>query len=293
MDTDIPSSPPFHLIKIKNLMDIFFLLFYQPAYNLLLVAYSYIPNGLGLLLGIILIGLIVRLIMFPLVKKQVLMSTKNIELQEKMKKIKDKYADHKEKYTEEVMKLNSEYMPAMISGCLPMIFQIILFINIDHVIRDLFNPSKGVTEFTNFLYNPNILNGNFSIDSKISFFDIAAIPNQILSDQGFLNFLPYLIIILLTAIIQFFSLKMTFYYSKKRKSQKQKEAKKNKADDEDMAESVARTTQQMMFLFPALLFFGALTFPVGLTIYWLVQSLFGILQQYYFIKLLDRQANQQ
>ena len=272
-------------------MDIFFLIFYQPAYNLLVFSSYYLGGGIGLLVGIILIGVIVRLIMFPMVRRQVMMSNKNSELQEKMKYIKDKYANDKEKYSEEMLKLNSEYMPFMLSGCLPLILQIILFINIDKVFRDLFDPSKGISAFANFLYDPTILNTDFKINSNLTIVDISLTPSFVLNQQDFIYFVPYLIILFLTALIQFFSLKLTFSQAKKRKS-KLVDANKNKRDytdkSLDMSESINKTTEQMMYLFPVLLFFGAMNFPLGLTVYWLVQSVLGLIQQYYFYRLLNK-----
>ncbi len=273
-------------------MDIFFLIFYQPAFNLLVFSSHLLGGGFGLLVGIVLIGFIVRLIMFPIVKRQVFMNVKNSELQEKLRQIRDKYSNDKEKYSEEMFKLNSEYMPVMLSGCLPLILQIILFINIDRVFRDLFDPSKGISEFAKFLYDPSILGSNFQIDSNLIVFDISLTPSYVINQQGFGAFIPYLVILLLTAIVQFLSLKLAFYYAKKRKTKFDIDIqRKSKKEVLDMSESVNRTTEQMMYLFPILLFFGAMNFPLGLTIYWLVQSVLGLLQQYYFAKLLNKISN--
>jgi len=272
-------------------MDIFFLLFYQPAYNLILFTYSIFPSGVGLLLGILLIGVIVRGIMFPMVWKQVVMSKQNADLQIKIKDIQGKYKNDKEKLNQEMVKLNSEVLPAILSGCLPIILQLIIFISIDHVIRDLFDPNKGLSAFQSFMYNPILLNGVTDIQSTIGFFDVAGVPSNILQNNGFLAFFPYLVIILLAACVQFLSLKLSFYYSKKRKAETVgatgKESNKNIAkQNDDLSASISQTSEQMMYLFPTLLIIGALTFPAGLTIYWLVQSSFGLIQQYYFTKKL-------
>lgn len=277
-------------------MDIFFILFYQPAYNLLLTAYSFSQNGFGLLLGIIVIGVIVRLIMFPMVKKQLTMVRQNTDLQQRMKEIKEKYKDDKEKMQEEMLQLNKEVMPSIVSGCLPLILQLIIFISIDRVIRDLFNPEQGIAAFQPHLYNQNLLAGSTVVDSGLGIMNIASIPSTILQEGTIINFLPYFTIILLTAAAQYFSLKLSLSYSKKRKLKLQQESekkkKKNKKSEnkaeEDFAEILAKTTEQTMLLFPLLLVIGALAFPMGLTIYWLVQSSLGVLQQLYFIKILDK-----
>src|SRR6185369_3870207 len=96
------------------------------------------------------ISLLAKVVMFPLILRQTRMMGKNMEANDKMKEIREKYKNDKEMQNKELMKVNSEYLPTLLSGCLPLIVQLILFINIDHVIRDIF--SQGASSFNNLAY---------------------------------------------------------------------------------------------------------------------------------------------
>ncbi|MEP7103858.1 MAG: YidC/Oxa1 family membrane protein insertase [Candidatus Dojkabacteria bacterium] len=268
-------------------MDIFTIFFYQPIYNLIVVFYRFFSENLGL--SIIAIALISKLIMFPVIVRQSQMLGKNMEANDKMKEIKEKYKNDKQKQNEELMKANSEYMPALLGGCLPLIIQLILFINIDHVIRDIF--SQGASSFNNLAYSfiPRFAD-NYTFNS--SFFGIVDL-SKTGSSIGFDNLLvilPYVIFVVLAGVIQYASMKLSFKgqaqmkelrekYSKDTK--KKTEKKKDPNSPDDFSNIVTQTTQQTMILFPALLIFGAWGFPIGLSIYWIAQGTFGVLQQLY------------
>jgi len=278
-------------------VDIFTVLFYQPIYNLIGVLQGLCSDDLGL--SIIAISLIAKLIMFPLILRQTKMMGKNMEANDKMKEIKEKYKNDKEKQNAELMKVNSEYLPTLLSGCLPLIVQLILFINIDHVIRDIF--SQGAASFNNLAYGfiPTFASDYQFHSSFFGIVDLGKTANEIgLGNIG--PVLPYVILVLLTGITQFISMKLSFKgqaqmkeirgrYVKEDKKKKDKKDKKDPNKPEDFGEIVTNTTQQTMILFPALLIFGALGFPIGLSIYWIAQGTFGIIQQLYVNRINSRQ----
>ncbi|MFS8131387.1 MAG: YidC/Oxa1 family membrane protein insertase [Candidatus Dojkabacteria bacterium] len=277
-------------------MDIFTVLFYQPIYNLIVVFYRLFSENLGL--SIIAISLIAKLIMFPLILRQTRMMGKNMEANDKMKEIKEKYKNDKEMQNKELMKVNSEYLPTLLSGCLPLIVQLILFINIDHVIRDIF--SQGAASFNNLAYSfvPGFASNYTFHSSFFGIVDLGKTANEIgIGNLG--PVLPYLILIGLTGITQYASMKLSFkgqaQMKEIRKKYGKEEKKKNKNDKkdpnkpDDFGDIVTNTTQQTMILFPALLIFGALGFPIGLSIYWIAQGTFGIIQQLYVNRINGRQ----
>src|SRR5688572_17069963 len=130
-------------------MNIFNVLFYEPLYNALIILYRALGDDLGL--AIIAIALLSRFIMIPLTIRQIKMAESSREFSEKMKEIKKKYKKNKEKQQEELMKLQSQYLPAQIGGCLPMIFQFIFFINIYRVIKNLID--EGTSGFNEVAYS--------------------------------------------------------------------------------------------------------------------------------------------
>jgi YidC/Oxa1 family membrane protein insertase len=276
-------------------MDIFTILFYQPVYNLIIFFYRLMGENLGL--AIVAIALITRVIMLPLIRNQAKMTGMNMEASEKMKEVREKYKDDKQKQNEEMMKVNSEYMPGVLAGCLPLIVQLILFINIDRVIRDIF--SQGVEGFAKVAYTfvPAFPEGYKFNSSFFGIVDLGKTASEI--GLGTLpEVIPYLILIVLAGVVQYVSMKLAFSLQGKIKKLKEDHAKDNnkgknkdkKKDSdvgkpEDFGEIVQQSTQQTMILFPALLIFGAYGFPIGLSIYWISQGLFGIAQQVYINRI--------
>ena len=61
------------------------------------------------------------------------------------------------------------------------------------------------------------------------------------------------------------------------KAPKNKDEKKKEEDSMEMAQSMQ---QQMLYLMPAMTVIIALKFPSGLALYWVITTLFSLVQQY-------------
>jgi len=82
--------------------------------------HQYIPNY-GLVL--ILFGVVVKIIVFPLTKKSYVSMKSMQTLQPKIQELRDKYKDDSQKMNEEMMKLYKEHGVNPMGGCLPMLLQ--------------------------------------------------------------------------------------------------------------------------------------------------------------------------
>jgi YidC/Oxa1 family membrane protein insertase len=78
-------------------------------------------------MAIILLTLLVKLLMFPLGRKQALMAQRTQELQPLLKQIQEKYKDDKEKATRETLALYSKHGANPVSGCIPALIQMPIF----------------------------------------------------------------------------------------------------------------------------------------------------------------------
>jgi len=260
-------------------MDIFTILFYQPIYNLLVVFYRLFSENLGL--SIILVALISRLITLPFTLRQAKMVEKSREMSEKIKGVKEKHKGDKEKIQQESMKIQSEYLPSQLAGCLPLIVQFILLINIYHVISDII--LKGITSFNAVAY-PFVTSFDPNYTLNTSFFGLINLTSSA-SKLEFSNpaIIPYLVIIALVGVTQYYSMKITMPIApapKKPKEEKKKgtEKGKNPASD-DFSEILQQSTRQTMLLFPLMITFLSYSLPTGLSLYWIAQSTFVIIQQ--------------
>ncbi|MCA9386939.1 membrane protein insertase YidC [Candidatus Dojkabacteria bacterium] len=268
-------------------MNIFEVLFYQPLYNLIVGLYHLLGDDLGL--AIIAVAILSRAVLIPITFRQVKMAESSREFNEKSKEIRKKYKKDKEKQTQELMKLQQEYLPAQLGGCLPMIFQLIVFINIYSVIRNLI--AEGASGFNEIAYSfvPKLgetINGQFLgglMDLKIA-------PNAVNGT----SLIPYIVLIIGVGIAQYSSLKILSGLrkkSEKKDDSKEKESKKKKKKDdgmEDFAEIMQKSTQQAMLVFPFMLMFISFGLPTGLSVYLITTSIFVILQQSIFYKVKER-----
>lgn len=86
-------------------------------------------------LAIIMISILIKVILHPLMKKQ-MKSTMNMqEVQPKMQYIQQKYKNNPEKMNEEMMKLYKEYDVNPMAGCLPLLIQMPILIGLFGALR--------------------------------------------------------------------------------------------------------------------------------------------------------------
>ena len=235
-------------------MNIFFTIFYQPIFNLLVFLYNTISwQDLGV--AIVFLTIIVRLILYPL-SKQAIKSQKSLQtIQPEIEAIKEKYKDEKEKMGPEIMALYKEKKINPFGSCLPMLVQLpFLFA----IYRVFFNELKEGAIFDSaslysFVANPMTL-------EPIAF--------------GFLNLADKSIpLAVLAGGAQFWQSKMMMSKSKS----------KNAA---------SAMQKQMTYFLPIITILIGSRFPAGLTLYWLLTTLFSIFQQYMVLGFKKKKKNE-
>jgi membrane protein insertase Oxa1/YidC/SpoIIIJ len=139
---------PVLILGKSTVGSLFNFLFYQPTFNLLIIFYGFFAGNLGL--AIIFVAILSRLVSFPLTRAQIKSAEKGKQFQKKYEDIKKKYSKNKEKLNEELAKLQSQYLPGQLAGCLPMIILIILLIQVRLGIVNL--VAKGWHAFNEIAY---------------------------------------------------------------------------------------------------------------------------------------------
>jgi YidC/Oxa1 family membrane protein insertase len=270
-------------------MDIFTVLFYQPIYNVIVYFYHVLGDNLGL--SIIAIGIVSRLVLLPISLRQMRLSETSKELSEKLNKIKKKYKNNKEKQQGEMLKVQKEYLPAQIGGCLPLIFQLIFFLNVYHVIADV--VQYGGKGFSQVAYSfvegfSSQVSGSFVLN-----LDLTIAPSAV--GVG-VQIIPYIILVALVGLTQYVSFKIVFAFRNKAKKmedqaeEKNKKAEKKGNDDkqpspDDFQEIMQKTTNQVMLVFPFLLALISYGLPAGLSLYLITTSTFVIIQQSIYFRI--------
>lgn len=244
---------------------------YKPLYNLLVLTYNVLPfHDFGI--AIIIVTLALKFLLIPLSRKQIESQRKMQELQPKIKEIQEKHKKDKEKQSKALMEFYKTNKASPFSGCLPTVFQLIFLIAIYRV---LFNISKGglivdASGLYSFVKNPGQINQYF--------LGIVDLSKSL--DLGHLTIfsLPHIILVVLAAASQYFQTKMLMA---------KQPSNPKKTDNQDFSQIM---TQQMLYLGPFLTLFIGIKFPAGLALYWLVSTVFAIIQQRFLIKEKEQSA---
>ena len=86
-------------------------------------------------IALIVLTVIIKLLLYPLYKKQILSTAGMTELSGKMQAIQKKYADDKEKMNEKISELYKEEGVNPMAGCLPMIVQMVVIMGLFQLLR--------------------------------------------------------------------------------------------------------------------------------------------------------------
>ncbi|MFA6183904.1 MAG: YidC/Oxa1 family membrane protein insertase [Parcubacteria group bacterium] len=244
------------------MITIFHELIYQPLYNVLIFLYNVIPGG-DFGIAIIIVTILLKSILIPLSKTQIQSQKRMQEIQPKLKEIQEKYKNDKERQTKEVMIFYKENKVNPFSGCFPIIIQLIFLIAIYRVIINISNAGLVIDgkDLYPFVKNPGEINKVF---------------------LGVVDLLkPSIPIAILAAAAQFWQTKLMMAKNKKKSEVVKKEKAGDKSKDPDFSEIM---NKQMMILGPALTLFIGIKFAAALPIYWLISTLFSVLQQLYIFK---------
>ncbi len=261
-------------------MNPFDTLLINPILNILIVFYNlleaaHVPGALGL--AIIIMTVVIRLALWPLTTTQLKSSKKMAELKPHLTRIKEEHKDDKIRHQQEVSKLYKEHGVNPLSGCLPLLLQMPIFIALYQVLLKFVNLTNS-----DLLAN---INDRVYISAlrlqdipSTSFFglNLSSKPNEWASIGIFILIIP-----VATGVLQFIQSKMLVTPEKAPvKTQKAKQDEKSTEKKESLEDSMAQMQSQMAMIMPAMIAFFSYGFPVGLSLYWNTFTIIGIVQQY-------------
>ena len=252
----------------------------QPIFNLLVLICAVLP-GHNFGLAIIIFTIIIRILMWPLVKKQMHQAKAMRELQPELKKIKADAKGDRQKESRLVMELykEREINPFGTIGIL--IVQLPIFIGLYSVItRIVEDPHTLVTFSYSWLHNLPWIE---SLSGDITRFDstllgIVNLTESAIQKSGGI-YIPAFIIVLGSAVSQYFQSKQLLPDSKDSRSLRKilKDAGSGKkADQGEVNAAVGRSTR---YLLPGLILFVTIGLPAALPLYWLTTGVVAYFQQ--------------
>jgi YidC/Oxa1 family membrane protein insertase len=238
---------------------------YVPIYNALLWLVKVIP-GHDLGLAIIIVTIIIRLVLYYPSLAAIKSSRQLQSLQPRLKALQEQYKNDKEGLAREQMKLYKESKVNPAASCLPLIIQLVVFYQLYQVFlngikvdgNNFLNPEhlKDLASSLQTYFRANAMNTNF-----FGLLDLTAVKS-----------VGNIIIAVFTGLTQFWQTKMLAAPS---------EPKISGARDEAMTATMNRT---MTYTLPLVMAWITYTLPAGLGLYWSASSVFGIIQQYIFLR---------
>lgn len=228
----------------------------NPLFQLLVGLNSYTGNfGISILILTLLAKSVFLPFTYPSLKTQFSNRKAMKALQPKIAALKKKHKGDSVKFAQAQTELFKEHNIKLTAGLLPNVLQIVFLIAFFQVLQKFLHP------------------GSETSASMLHFLGV----NMIEPDKTFI--MP-----VLTGVTQFvFSLMLLpglehhDLVPDNAKDKKTQEANKEESNQQDMAMAMQ---QQMLFIMPVMTGFIALRFPAGLSLYWIVSTLFSIAQQY-------------
>ncbi|MEV3921384.1 membrane protein insertase YidC [Actinomadura coerulea] len=225
-----------------------------------------VPKDSGWAWGgsIILLTVLLRLLLVPLFVKQIHASRKMQELNPKVQALRKKYKNDKQRLNQEVMKLYQENGANPLSGCLPLLVQMPIFIGLFQTLKRISDAKPGQSVFA--------VSSDLVASAQNANIFGAHIPDTFLNAWG--TDPKSWTAIIITGIAVVISSVTTFFTV--RASMKRQPV----ADD---ANPMMQAQKMMVFLAPLFGLFG-LGFPLGVLMYWVTSNSWTLAQQHYIYK---------
>ncbi len=252
----------------------------QPIFNVLSLIYALIP-GHDFGIAIILFTIVARFALYPLLKKQLKHTKAMREMQPELKKIKEASKGNKQQESVMMMELYKEKQIKPLSQIGLMIVQIIVFLALFSGLNRVVNNPQQIVDFS---YSP--------IQNTSWMQEVAADPAKF--DERFLGsidltraavesgralYIPALLLVLGSAIVQFLQIKQTLPKDKNARKLRDILKDANSGKQADSMEVNAAMGRTLVYFMPALIFVLTIGFPAALSLYWFVGGLIAYAQQ--------------
>lgn len=238
-----------------GITDIWTVIILRPMLNALLWLYSALGGQFWL--AIIIFTIVIRVIMTPLMLPQQRSAKKMQEVQPRLQELQKKYAKDREKLAQEQMKLYKEAGVNPMGGCLPMLIQFPIWIGLyqsiiqalGHQPLQLLSLSQNIYPFLQSIWAAVPLNRFFLG------MDLSLTPQQL---GGLTYALPVLV-----AFTSWLQTKMAT----------------PAASGDGGGGGAASMNQSMTMMMPLMFGFFSLSFSTGLSFYFIVSNIIGIVTQ--------------
>jgi YidC/Oxa1 family membrane protein insertase len=259
--------------------NIFTTIIIQPIFNLLVLIYALLP-GHNFGLAIIIFTILIRILLWPMVKKQLNHAKAMRELQPELKKIKQASKGDRQQESKLTMELYKEREINPFASLGIMIVQIPILIGLySGLNRIIKNPHEIISFSYPALHH---LSWMQTLSHNIHRFDnsllgIVDLTRAAVSPKGVYG--VGLAIALASALAQYYQSKQLMPQSKDSRSLRTILSEAGQGKTADQSEVNAAVGRSTMFLIPGMVFIFAIRLALALPLYWLTSSVVALIQQ--------------
>ena len=264
--------------------DLFQLIVVQPIFNILTGIYSLIPGG-DFGLSVIIFTIIIRFLIYPLVKKQLHQTRQMRKLQPELAKIKAKAKGNRQLEAMQMMELYKKYGIKPMQSILTLAIQLPIFIALYQVIqifvihRDqiqtyTYNFMEGLGAVRNLIENPDSFNPHL-----LGVIDLSKVA---ISSHGV--YIPLLILAIIGAASQYIMTKQTMPKTGESKKFRDIMAEAANGKQADQSEISNAMMGGMAKVLPIMMFFIMISIPGVLALYFATSNLVAVIQQHRLLK---------
>lgn len=251
----------------------------QPIFNLLVLIYALIP-GHDFGLAVIAFTIVVRMMLWPLLKKQLHQTKKMRDLQPEIKKIREKTKGNRQREAELLMELYKEKGVNPVGSIGILLLQLPILLGLFQGLRRLAEDKEVILELSyDWVQNIGWMREVVADISKFdeTLFGVVDLTRSAFGDGSL--YIPVLIIAAIAGVLQFFQTRQLSPDSGDSRTIRQILKDEANGKRADQAEINAAMGRNMRFIFPFFTFFISASLPGALALYWATGSAVGIYQQ--------------
>ncbi|MGB4420698.1 MAG: YidC/Oxa1 family membrane protein insertase [Candidatus Saccharimonadales bacterium] len=256
----------------------------QPIFNLLIFIYSLVPGG-DFGIAIIIFTVIVRMALWPLVKKQLHQTKAMRKMQPELVKIKKEAKGNKQLESMMMLELYKKYDVNPFRSIGVLIIQLPIFMALYQVIRTLafsrdkvegltYDFLKGLGPIKEIIANPNHFNAKL--------FGFIDLTKSALADNS-VNII-LLLLVIAAAGTQYVMSKQIAPKSNTKKKMREILSEAASGKEADQSEMSAAMMGSMTKFLPIMMLFIMIGLPGAIVLYYMVSNLIAIAQQHYVLK---------
>jgi len=256
----------------------------KPIFNLLVLIFGILP-GHNFGLALIIFTVVIRLLLWPLVKKQLHQTKLMRKLQPEIKRIKKETKGNKQKEMQMTMELYKERGISPYASFPTLIVQFIVLIGLYSGLTKVIHDPHNLVTFAypslqHLPYMKELAHNIHLFDNTL--FGIVDLGKSALNSWGV--YWPAMVIVIASAVTQYFQSKQLMPSDKNSRSLRQILKQSGTGEQPDQSEVNAAVSRSTRFLLPAMIFIITVRFAAALGLYWFVGGLVAYIQQAIVLK---------